>query len=385
MPSVRQALVSHLETVAAFSLKAIGIDSGIYDVNQLSTVLQEPDTIVRLETAWIGDLLEAMQIIQRYMSLVERWANHIYGLEHYLGIKETDEARIQRREISAVDLLSAKTFDKDYLRWVLADLAEEVDRLSAANQDLLAEVPRLVELVEKFGGAYFEQVHKVAEAWVASGRFDFPQQLVATIEAAYAETNLKSIVRHIGRYLDVMAAIVTSAPVFVGTAPSTLYTPKLWATHREVVVQLLRYTEELKEFVWRRSQTYLFLLRHQEALLQAVLPPTTSVAEWLITQYFDEQNPVEKILPADIVTDTLPLALEQAAELLTQWDTAVEAALPHFRNALNLNDVLKSPAVTKFLAADQQRLELYREWRPKIAATFETLCRAAEPGPDRER
>jgi len=385
MPSVRQALVSHLETVAAFSLKAIGIDSGIYDVNQLSTVLQEPDTIVRLETAWIGDLLEAMQIIQRYMSLVERWANHIYGLEHYLGIKETDEARIQRREISAVDLLSAKTFDKDYLRWVLADLAEEVDRLSAANQDLLAEVPRLVELVEKFGGAYFEQVHKVAEAWVASGRFDFPQQLVATIEAAYAETNLKSIVRHIGRYLDVMAAIVTSAPVFIGTAPSTLYTPKLWATHREVVVQLLRYTEELKEFVWRRSQTYLFLLRHQEALLQAVLPPTTSVAEWLITQYFDEQNPVEKILPADIVTDTLPLALEQAAELLTQWDTAVEAALPHFRNALNLNDVLKSPAVTKFLAADQQRLELYREWRPKIAATFETLCRAAEPGPDRER
>ena len=385
MPSVRQALVSHLETVAAFSLKAIGIDSGIYDVNQLSTVLQEPDTIVRLETAWIGDLLEAMQIIQRYMSLVERWANHIYGLEHYLGIKETDEARIQRREISAADLLSAKTFDKDYLRWVLADLAEEVDRLSAANQDLLAEVPRLVELVEKFGGAYFEQVHKVAEAWVASGRFDFPQQLVATIEAAYAETNLKSIVRHIGRYLDVMAAIVTSAPVFIGTAPSTLYTPKLWATHREVVVQLLRYTEELKEFVWRRSQTYLFLLRHQEALLQAVLPPTTSVAEWLITQYFDEQNPVEKILPADIVTDTLPLALEQAAELLTQWDTAVEAALPHFRNALNLNDVLKSPAVTKFLAADQQRLELYREWRPIIAATFETLCRTAEPGPDRER
>jgi hypothetical protein len=378
MPSVRQALVSHLETVSVFSLKAIGIDSGIYDVDQLSTVLQEPDTIVRLETAWIGDLLEAMQIMQRYMSLVERWANHVYGLEHYLGLKEADEARIQRREVSAVDLLGAKTFDKDYLRWVLADLAEEVDRLAAANEDLLAEVPRLVELIEKFGGAYLEQVHQVAEAWVASGRFDFPKQLVATIEAAFAETNVKGVVRHLGRYLDVMAAIVISAPVFVGTAPSTLYTPKLWATHREVVTQLLRHTEELKEFVWRRSQTYLFLLRHQEALLQAVLPPTTSIAEWLITQYFDEQNPIGKILPADIVTDTLPLALEQAAEMLTQWDAAVEAALPHFRNALSLNDLLKSPAVTKFLAADQQRLELYREWRPKIAATFDTLCRASE-------
>jgi hypothetical protein len=378
MATLRRALCDHLETTRAFALKAIGVDSGIYDVNQLSTVFQESDTIVRLETAWIGELLEALQIIQRYMSLVERWANHVYGLEHYLGVNETDAARIQRREISAVDLLGAKSFDKDYLRWVLADLAEEVDRLTAANEQLLTEVPRLVELVQKFGGVYLEQVHQVAQAWVAGGRFDFPKQLITAIETAYAETNVKGILQRIGRYLDVMATVVTSAPVFGGTTPPTPYSPRLWDSHREVVTQLLRHTEELKEFVWRRSQTYLLLMRHQQVLLQAVLPSADSIEQWLVTQYTDPKTSVDQVLPPDIATDTLSFALEQAEELLTEWDAAVEAAVPHFTSALRLNDILKSPAVTKFLAADQQRLELYREWRPRMAATFDTLCRAAE-------
>jgi hypothetical protein len=65
MPSVRQALAKHLEAVATFSLKALGIDSGIYDGSQLSAILKESDTIIRLEQAWIGDLLETMRIMQR--------------------------------------------------------------------------------------------------------------------------------------------------------------------------------------------------------------------------------------------------------------------------------------------------------------------------------
>jgi hypothetical protein len=378
MSPLRQALCNHLETTRAFALNAIDVDSGIYDVHQLSAVFEEPTTIVRLETTWIEELLEALQIIQRYMRLVERWANHIYGLEHGLGIKEADELRVQRREISAVDLLSTKSFDKDYLRWMLADSAEEVDRLTAANTQLRAEAPRLIALAQKFGGVYMDQVRQVAQTWVEGGRSDFPKQLVTAIEDAYGEASAKGILQRLGRYLDTMVLVVTSAPMFAG-ATTTPFTPGLWTTHREVVAQLLRYTEELKEFVWRRSQTYLLLMRHQQALLQAVLPSPTATEQWLVTQYTSPTTPVDDVLPSTIPTDTLPLALEQAEELLTEWDTAVEAALPHFKNALRLNEMLQSPAVTKFLAADQQRLDLYREWQPKIAATFDTLCRAAEP------
>ena len=121
MPSLRQALSNHLETVRGFSIRAIRIDSGIYDVNQLKTIIQEPEAIVQWESAWINELTEALQILQRYASLIERWANHVYGLEHNLGIKKVDEARVLRGEVSAIKLLATKTFDNDYLRWVLTD------------------------------------------------------------------------------------------------------------------------------------------------------------------------------------------------------------------------------------------------------------------------
>jgi len=386
MVPLRRALCDHLEATRAFASKAIGVDSGIYDVNQLGSVLEDPDTIVRLETTWIEELLEVLQIIQRYVSLVERWANHIYGLERNLGIKEGDGLRIQRHEASAVDLLAAKTLDKDYLQWVLADTADEVDRLTAANAHLLTEVPRLLDLVQRFGGVYLDQVGQVTQAWTTGGRFDFPRQLITAIEEAYAETSVSGTLQRLGRYLDIMITVVTSTPVFSGTTPSTLYTPSLWASRQELVDQLLRRCEELKEFVARRTQTYMPMVRHQQALLQAVLPSDHAVEQWLIAQYTDPTATVDQVLPPNVATDTLPLAIEQAEELLTDWYAAVETALPHFQNALRLNEILQSPAVSKFLAADQERLDLYREWRPKMQATFDTLRRAAQhPASERER
>jgi len=340
MVPLRRALCDHLEATRAFASKAIGVDSGIYDVNQLGSVLQDPATIVRLETTWIGELLEGLQIIQRYVSLVERWADHVYGLERNLGIKEADGLRIQSHEISAVDLLGAKTYDKDYLKWVLADTADEVDRLTAANAQLLTEAPRVLELVQKFGGVYLNQVAQVTQAWMAGGRFDFPKQLITAIEDAYAETSAKGTLQRMGRYLDTMITVVTAAPLFGGTTASTLYTPSLWASQRNLINQLLRQSEELKEFVTRRTEAYMLMVRHQQALLQAVLASDHAVEQWLVAQYTDPTAAVDHVLPPNVATDTLPLALEQAEELLTDWYAAVEAALPHFRNALRLNEML---------------------------------------------
>jgi hypothetical protein len=375
MVSLRRALCDHLEATRVFALKTIGVDSGIYDAKHLSTVLRAPGAIVELETAWIEELLEALRIIQRYMGLVERWTTHVFGLERNLGIREADGLRIQRREVSAVDLLQSKELDKDYLRWMLSDAAEEVDRLTAANEELLAELPRLLELVQKFRGVYLEEVGQVAQAWVTGDRLNFPRQLIRTIEAAYAETSAKGILQQIGRYVDIMIAVVTAAPVLGGTATSTPYTSDLLASHHEEVDRLLRHTHELKEAVARRSQAWLLLVRHQQALLQAVLPSTTVVDEWLVKQYTDPSASIDDLLPSDIDAAALPLALEQAKELLTEWGAAIEAVVPHLRRALSLNDMLQSPVLAKFLTAGQERLNLYREWRPKLAATFDILYR----------
>jgi hypothetical protein len=379
MQSIRQAVLNHLETVRSFSFQVMGIDSGIYDVDQLSTLIREPNALISLETEFISGLLEALQIIRHYLAMVERWTDHIFGLERNLGIKEADDIRIQHQETTAVDLLKAKTFDIDYLRWILADTADELDRLAAATQALETKATRLTDLAQKFGGPYLDKVHQITTAWFTGGRHEFHKHLVNLIETASSEKDPKGIVQHLGSYVDIMAMIVRASPVFVDTPTTTLYTPSLGATRRELVNQLLQRTEELATFVQRRTQAYLLLVRHQAALLQAVLAPSIAVGDWLVGQFSDPTKSLEELLPQTFATDTLPLAVEQAGELLSEWNATIDHGLPLLEDALALNQTLSSPTLAKFLAADERRLELYHEWRAKITASFEALCRCTEP------
>jgi hypothetical protein len=379
MQSIRQALLNHLETVRTFSFHVMGVDSGIYDIDQLGTLIREPNTLISLETDFISGLLEALQIIRHYITMVERWTDHIYGLERNLGIKEADGIRIQRQETTAVDLLNAKTFDIDYLRWILADTADELDRLAAATQALETKATRLTELAQKFGGPYLEKVHQITTAWFTGGRHEFHKHLVDLIETASGKKDTKGMVQHLGRYVDIMAMIVRASPLFVDTPTTILYTPSLGATRRELVSQLLQRTEELATFVRMRTQAYLLLVRHQAALLQAVLAPSVAVGDWLVGQFSDPTKSVDQLLPQTFATDTLPLAIEQAGELLNEWNTTIDHGLPLLQDALALNQTLGSPALAKFLAADERRLKLYREWHAKIAASFEALCRCTQP------
>jgi len=115
------------------------------------------------------------------------------------------------------------------------------------------------------------------------------------------------------------------------------------------------------------------LVNEQTALWNAVLPPDTPVAQVLITLGLNPSQETDNLLPNPIPTDTLPLALKQAEEALTIWDISIEASMPFLNKALVLNQILLSPTIAKFLQADQKRMQLYHEWRPRITATFENL------------
>ena len=65
--------------------------------------------------------------------------------------------------------------------------------------------------------------------------------------------------------------------------------------------------------------------------------------------------------------------MQQAEEALNIWEATIDASIPFLNKALILNQILKSPAIAKFLQADQRRLELYHEWHPQITETFEIL------------
>ena len=97
------------------------------------------------------------------------------------------------------------------------------------------------------------------------------------------------------------------------------------------------------------------------------------MSQWIVSHYKYPNKSIDELLPASIEASALPLGLQQAEEALIAWDTTIKEGLPSLYNALRLNELLNSPAVAKFLGADQQRVEIFDEWFPRITASFEEL------------
>jgi hypothetical protein len=364
-----------MELVRAFILEIISVDSGLYDVNQLNKIIREPDTIVRIETEWISALLEALGIIKLYVILVNRWADHVYGLAKNLGATEAEISNFERLQVKAVDILSTKTFDSAYLKWILTDASQEVDRLVATTRELTSKVPRFVELAKPFAGPFLEQVQQIALAWTDAERLTFYEPLITMLQTAHNSTDVKKQLKLLGRYLDTISMVVSSTPMFARETTPTSYSPEILQSSHGLVKQLIDATENMHKFVQKRTQAYMLIVRHQQAILRAILPPPISVNQWIVKHYTDKLESIDTLLPSNIVTNTLPFALQQAEEALIEWDSSIKVCIPYLENALILNEILQSPAIAKFLAADQLRLEIYRRSRPRIQKTFSSLSK----------
>jgi hypothetical protein len=382
MVSIRRALSDHMDTMRAVVLAGTEVDTGTYDVRAFVESLHEPGRGVQLETTWIHGLLDLLHLIERYVRLVDRWTSHVAGLMQNLGATEDEIAQAQRMQLTVAEMFRRKHYDPHLLRWILADLSEEVDRLVAESQDLVSETPRLVKLADQFGGPFLEQVKQIALVWMSEGRREFYLPLIHTLQQAHAAQTSDDLLLKLVSYLQQIRTLVASTPMFMRASnPAPYSSDALKATH-QLVKQLAKGIEDLTTFVALRTQTYVAILQHEEALIQAVLPPSAKASEWIARHALERAQPTAKLLPKALITDTLPLAVEQAADALAQVDAKTVAARPFFEGALRLNDLLQSPAAAKFLAADDRRLEVYREWRPRIAASFARFRVAVKSGVD---
>ncbi len=376
MESVRRALCSHIETVRSFVLKLVQVDSGVFSPSELNTALIQPEVTLRLETEWLKELLHVLQLIKRYITVVNRWEDHVLGLAKNMGANQAEIDQFWRQEAQAEAFVLKKTYDSQYLRWVLEDTAQEVDRIIAATQQLIDEGAQLIQLTERFGGPFLTQFGRIAKVWVNTTRREFYTPLLEILQAPQDDPEGLEIQRRLSKYLDRIALIVSSTPMFADESSTVTYSPRMLQQTLEKVDQLIQGTENLQEFVQLRSQAFPLIIREQEALLQAVLPQDVVVSEWLITLYSDQSKKVDELLPTTLNSDTLPLAIKQAGEELAIWHSRIMAALPYLQEALILNDLLQSPTVAQFLNADQQRLELFREWETRITHTYETIRNA---------
>lgn len=378
MESLHQALSHHMEAMRALVFEVASVDSGIYDVRRLPELFREPGRFVQLETAWIRGLLDLLRLIERYVHLVDRWTAHVAGLMQNLGATEEQILRAQRMELTVADLFQQERYDQEYLRWILTDVSDEVDRLVAESQDLVSETPRLVKLADQFRGPFLEQVKQIALVWMREDRRDFYAPLLRHLEEAHAATNSDDLLRKLVAYLEAIRRLVASTPMFPRADSPVSYSSDVLHVTHQLVDQLAHGLEKLTTFVGLRTQAYMLVLQHEEALMHGVLPASMKASEWIATHAMERTRPTDQLLPSRLVTDTLPLTTQLAGEALTELDAKLDAAESLFEEALLLNNLLQSPAIAKFLAADQRRLEIYREWRPRIASTFASVRRAVK-------
>ncbi|MFX1561912.1 MAG: hypothetical protein ACFFDP_01205 [Promethearchaeota archaeon] len=378
MKEIREALAKHLEVVREFTLKVWRIESGIYKMDQFNEIIRQPGLIVRMEMDWIKGLLDVFNFIQQYLSLVERWADHFLGLATNLRITDGELGQISAGQKRIIDVLLSKSFDKDYLHWVLVDVSEEMDRLAATTKHMTSEGTRVVEISGKLGGPFFEHVKNIALIWTTTARRGFHDPLSDLLQAAHSADDVEKILQQLGMYLEIILTVATHTPILVIESSTVPYSPKDLRESQGFVDQLIHHTENLREFIQRRAQVYLLLLQHEEAILRAILPASTSVSLWLGRYRSTPSKSAEDFLPKSINLDTLTLALQQAADALADWDKAVIDSGNILKNTLVLNTLIQSSSVESFFTADLRRLELYHEWRSRIGSTFDALCTAVK-------
>ncbi|MFX1565429.1 MAG: hypothetical protein ACFFCH_05510 [Promethearchaeota archaeon] len=374
MNSVRPAFTRHAETVRDYIVALFQVDSGIYNIDQLKTILQEPDTTVRLETEWLQSLLKLLLYVEEYTTLVQNWGNHTLGLLKNLGANKRELNLYENRHITASQILQKKHFDQNYLRWVLEDAAQELDPLIGTAHQLINNFTYFANLIERFGGPFLSNIHQIATAWEANARRDFLVPLSTILQEIDTQGDPSITLQQFARYLDTIAQVVSVMPMFVTESDGiATYSPEVLKSGQRFITQLIDGIEHLRQFVQLRSQVYSVLINEQSALWNAVLPKDTPVEHVLITLGLNPAQSVEDLIPNPFPVDTLPLAFQQAAEALAIWESTINASIPYLNKALILNQILQSPAVAKFLQADQRRLELYHEWHPRITETFKTL------------
>ena len=374
MTDLRPAFVEHCDTVRDLLVALVQVDSGIYDTNQLRAILQEPDTTIRMETAWLQSLLEKLVLFQQYNELIANWEEHAINLIKNLGGTPSDITQLLQRVISASAVFPTKAFDRGYLRWVLEDTAQELDRLIASSYQLLHRAGAIIKKEDEFASPFFQNIMQITETWQEHLRTDLFLPISTMLQEMDTNGDPKVTLQEFARYFDTIMQVASALPMLINNNLAlTSYSPETLKVNERIITRLIEGVDQLQEFVKLRSYMYSLLIKEQTTLLYAVLPSGMPVEQVLLTIGLNPEQSVEDFLPDNLPTDTLPLALEQAEEALIAWHSTTEAAVPHLNNALFLNQILKSQPVEKFLHADQQRIALFAEWDQRIFSTFEAL------------
>lgn len=377
MSSVRIALAEYLDTVREYAYEIANVKSGIFPIDDPQILLQQPNVWFQKEADWVEVLNEGLVIIQQYVDVVSQWITHIRGFVHNLQLTGTEFRQVVENQGGMTELLQTKTYDEEYLHWVLKDASEEVERLAIATRELLEQAPRLVALTDQIQGTFMESVKQVTQTWTEHNLSELYQKLIALLEASTTSKKLPDTIKHLATYGDTIILILASTPLFTDEVNVDLTSLDLFQEVKNDIEKLVQSTQDFREFVRLRGIAYQRFLEHIKALIQAFLLSPKDVDPWMSQFVLDKSQSALDMLPKEIPTDTLPLAFLQAEDAQNDWVAISTKLKPLRQSAFKLNEVLQSPAIAQFLTADQQRREITKTWLPKMLTKYQSLREAA--------
>ena len=376
MSSVRTELAEYLDTVRLYAYEIANVKSGIFPTDDPQILLQQPNVWFQKEADWVEVLIEGLVIIQQYVDVMNHWITHIRGFVHNLQLTGPEFRQVVENQGGMTELLQTKTYDEEYLHWVLEDASEEVERLAIATRGLLEQAPRLVALTDKIQGTFMENVKQVTQTWTQHNLSELYQKLIALLEASKTSKNLPDTIKHLGTYGDTIIIVLTSTPLFTNEVSVDLTSLELFQEVKNDIEKLVQSTQDFREFVRLRSIAYQRFLEHIKALIQVFLLSPKEVDPWMSQFVQDASKSALDMLPKEIPTDTLPLAFLQAEDAQNDWVAISTKLKPLRQNAFKLNEVLQSPAIAQFLTADQQRRDITKTWLPKMLTKYQSLREA---------
>ncbi len=376
MQTVRKALASYLDTVRVYAYEIAQVGSVVFTVDEPTTLLQQPQVWFQQEAQWIDELLKGLETIQRYVDYVNRWISHIKGLLQNLHVTEEEFERLLEKQGETMRILKSKTYEPDYLRWVLEDVSQEVDRLFNITQNLLQDAPRMLVLAEKIKGPFMENVAKITQTWTDRNLTELASQLIGALEAASRSNAPLEILQYLSIYCDTILNVIASTPLFVDDITTEPPLPRILKKYDSQIGNLIDGSLQFREFVRLRTVAYQRFLEHIKVILQAVLPSLNGVDPWMSRYVEDMSNSAEDLLPKIISTDTLPIALLQAEDAQNDWIVISQKLIPLRESAFQLNKLLQSPTIDSFLSADQERRKITKVRIEQMTAAYQALREA---------
>ena len=376
---IRQLVSAYLDRVRAFNDQVMSIDSGIYPPAERAQFIHRPDSLLRMENEFVDQLLLLLRNLQQYVSLGERWRSHLYGVSGNLQFTQEEQEQVLARRLGALEVMREKDYIgvfrdgewRGYLQWVAVNAAEELERLLAETRYLHSSGKQLLKLVDRFRGDFLLSFRGTLSRWLKVDLKKVTKTLQGWLNrAAYARKNL---LLPLSRYIDSVVNFLCLFPLPTPEGNYPLPSDEEMERAKRLSSQLVEAGVKVKNFLDQRTRLYLLFIEHELAIIQAVLPKDLSAIKWFVTFATNLSKSAHELLPGKIQTDTLPMALKQATDSLVELDYRLETAEQMLNEAELLIQILRSPAVTKFLQADKERLSIYRSWRLEFLTRLRVL------------